>query len=571
MGQKNSDNRTLAWLLARVKGKKRYVAGLLIVNTILGTFGMGYALFLSGIVDSAVAGNWDEFSVYCVLLVTMVLVQFVLRAVLQFLDEYTRSTLENGLKHQLFKNLLTGDYAAVTATHSGEWINRLTSDTVVVAEGMTTIVPGIAGMIVRLVTSMVMMVVLAPTFGICFILGGALIVGMTWGLRRIMKRLHRQVQIADGKLRVFLSERLGSMMILRAFEQEKTAVEQGDELMKKHRAARMKKNHISNLFHSGFAFAVNCVYILGAIYCGYGILQDTMSYGNFTAMLQLVSQTQAPIGNISGYFPKYAAMLASAERLMEAEHYSAEPTKTAMEDVSVYYRDSFTGIGLRNAGFTYLTVGDLEAGKEGRPTVLKGLNMDIRKGEYVAFCGPSGCGKSTVLKLLMSLYTLDEGERYVADREGEHPLTSAWRGLFAYVPQGNQLMSGTIREVVTFAVPEKMGQDEQIHRALTIACAEQFVSELPDGLDTLLGERGTGLSEGQMQRIAIARAIFSDRPILLLDEATSALDEQTEAMLLDKLRSMTDKTVIIVTHRPAALDITDKVITFKPNEEPAQE
>jgi ATP-binding cassette subfamily B protein len=128
-------------------------------------------------------------------------------------------------------------------------------------------------------------------------------------------------------------------------------------------------------------------------------------------------------------------------------------------------------------------------------------------------------------------------------------------------------MSGSIRDVVTFGDPEKRVQDDRIFRALQIACADQFISELPEGLDTLLGERGAGLSEGQMQRIAIARAIFSERPILLLDEATSALDEQTEAKLLDNLRSMTDKTVIIVTHRPAALDITDKIITFKPNEE----
>ena len=128
-------------------------------------------------------------------------------------------------------------------------------------------------------------------------------------------------------------------------------------------------------------------------------------------------------------------------------------------------------------------------------------------------------------------------------------------------------MSGSIREVVTFGDREQMAREDRIRYALKVACADQFVSELPDGLDTQLGERGTGLSEGQMQRIAIARAIFSERPVLLLDEATSALDEQTEANLLDNLRSMTDKTVIIITHRPAALEITDKIITFTPNEE----
>ena len=190
--------------------------------------------------------------------------------------------------------------------------------------------------------------------------------------------------------------------------------------------------------------------------------------------------------------------------------------------------------------------------------------MDIRKGEYVAFCGPSGCGKSTVLKLLMCMYDLDEGERYVAGKGGEVSLTRGWRGLFSYVPQGNQLMSGTIREVVTFG---DEAQEERIWQALRISCADSFIRELPEGLDTQLGERGAGLSEGQMQRIAIARAVFSDRPILLLDEATSALDEATEAAVLDNLRAMTDKTVIIVTHRPKALEITDKIIHFKPKEE----
>ena len=188
------------------------------------------------------------------------------------------------------------------------------------------------------------------------------------------------------------------------------------------------------------------------------------------------------------------------------------------------------------------------------------------RGRSFIISGPSGVGKSTVLKLLMCLYSLDEGQRYLLTRQGELPLTSGWRGLFSYVPQGNQLMSGTVREVVTFGDPEKMRQEEQIRKALKVACAE-FLDELPAGLDTLLGERGAGLSEGQMQRIAIARAIFSDRPVLLLDEATSALDEETELRLLDNLRSMTDKTVILVTHRPAALEIVDKVIRFEPEEE----
>ncbi|MEE3451828.1 MAG: ATP-binding cassette domain-containing protein, partial [Acutalibacteraceae bacterium] len=168
-----------------------------------------------------------------------------------------------------------------------------------------------------------------------------------------------------------------------------------------------------------------------------------------------------------------------------------------------------------------------------------------------------------VLKLLMSIYKLDSGERYICDLNGNTDVLSPkWHRLFAYVPQGNQLLSGRIRNVIAFADKSRSQNDEEILNSLKIACANEFISELENGIDTLLGERGTGLSEGQMQRIAIARAIFSDSPILLLDEATSALDEKTEKQLLKNLRSMTNKTVAIVTHRPAALDICDKVLEF---------
>ena len=562
MSVTNRDKDTLRWIGAVAKGTKRYVAALMAVQVVLGASSMGYALFLSALVDCAMAGDQSGFLFYAGALVVLVVGQFLLRTLSRFLEEYARSVIENNFKRRLFRGLLTTDHGAVTATHSGEWLNRMTSDTVVVADAVTQILPGVSGTLVRLVSAIVLLLTIAPAFGWAFVVGGPVVIGMTWIFRKLMKQLHRKVQLADGQLRVFLTERLGSLMILRAFGQEKAAMEQGDRLMDAHKDARMKKNRVSSMFHNSFAVVMNCVYVFGAVYCGYGILHHTMSYGSFTAVLQLVGQTNAPIANISAYFPKYSAMLASAERLMEVEQYAQEDSTPAEPDMTDYYRQKLEQIGLRNANFTYLPIGEAE-----RRTVLKDLDLSIRKGEYVAFCGPSGCGKSTVLKLLMCMYPLDSGARYVVGSDGERPLTAGWRGLFSYVPQGNQLMRGTIREVVTFADPKAMEREADIRRALTIACADQFVAELPEGLDSQLGERGAGLSEGQMQRIAIARAIFSDRPILLLDEATSALDETTEARVLDNLRSMTDKTVIIVTHRPKALEITDKIIQFTPSDD----
>ena len=330
--------------------------------------------------------------------------------------------------------------------------------------------------------------------------------------------------------------------------------------MKKHRTARMRRNHISNLCNVGFGLVIQGAYLGAAVYCAIGLFNGTLSYGTLMAILQLVGQIQAPFSNISGLVPEYYGMIASAERLMEPEGFAEdEASPRSHGEIRRFYGEDFRALGLREACFTYQPP---VRGEEDTPmpVVLEQLSLEVQKGEFVAFTGHSGSGKSTALKLLMSLYPLDSGVRYLKTGAGELPLDASWRGLFAYVPQGNQLLSGTIREIVAFGDSDGMRKEQELWRALRVACAEDFVSALDKGLDSPLGESGAGLSEGQMQRIAIARAVFSDRPVLLLDEATSSLDAETEKRVLENLRAMTDQTVLIVTHRPAALSICDKRI-----------
>lgn len=559
---RSANRNTLGWLWEISRGYRIGIGMLLVIQMSMGFLGVGSAMLLRALIDAAVAVEQGAFWGTAALFAGLLLAENGLAAAARFLYAWTCASLENRMKGNLFSCLLHKDYAAVTAVHSGDWLNRLTSDTTVVADGMVSILPSLGGMVARLTGALAALLFLQPAFFYILVPAGLAMALLTLSLRKIMKRLHKGIQEAGGRVLSFFQERLESLMIVRVFSMESRTEAEAARRMDGHKAARMRKNHFSNLCSGGFGLLADGGYLLGAVYCGYGILNGTISYGTLIAVLQLVGQVQSPMANLTGAIPRYFAMTASAERLMEAEDCPDDGAGTPVPagEIQSFYRKAFRGFGLRDASFSYRTADD----GNNRLNVIRHFDLNIQKGEYVAFTGHSGCGKSTLLKLLMCLYPLDEGERYIRTgengREERIPLTPAWRGLFAYVPQGNQLMSGTIREMVAFGDPAAMAQEERLMQALRVACADGFVAELEKGVDTCLGEHGAGLSEGQMQRIAIARAIFSDRPVLILDECTSALDEGTEQKLLTNLRRMTDKTVLLITHRPAALGICDRKI-----------
>jgi ABC-type multidrug transport system fused ATPase/permease subunit len=592
---------THTWLKKVTKKYRFFVVLLTVFEIIVSGLGICYALVLKQMVDRAVVKDSHGFVIGMIGFGMLVLGQLIIRIITRQISEYTRSSMENALKQILFHSILIKDYGSVSLKHSEEWMNRLTSDTVVCADGMTDILPGFFGMMIRLVGSLVLILYLQPGLAVIMIPGGILFVIITVVLRRPLKRFHKDVQEKDGKVRMYLQEWISSMLVVRVFGVENIAVEQAADTMEVHKGSRMRKAWISNICNSGFSLAINGMYLLGIGFCGYGIIHGNVTFGTLTAMIQLIGQLQSPLASLGGYVPRYYTMIASAERLMEVEQYEDADGAIlySADEVQKLYEEQIREITFRRVSFCYpgevdtgsptVRKGDVVAANsadtgivEHKRDVLQDVSFSIAKGDSMAVTGTSGCGKSTMLKLLMGIYRPQTGTIAVILNDGKSIAIENMKRLFAYVPQGNFLMGGSVRDVITFgkskdgtadclktdnadgdhADRNDMDLDEKLERAVHLACAD-FVYDLPMQLDTILGEKGAGLSEGQMQRIAIARALYADRPVLILDESTSALDQQTERKLLDNLKQLTDKTVLFVSHRLQALEICSKQLHFE--------
>ncbi len=551
---------TLKWLSRAVSPARGSLALLFLVKILQGVEGICFAFGLRYIVDSAVAGNIRSFQGKTYLLCGLVLMAIVLYWCAIYYTEKPAAKLGKNLRSRVFSELLHRSYSTVSRVHTGEWMTRINSDTQVVANAVCSILPSLAGMLVQITCAFISLFLVLPRVAWVLIPCGAGLILVSLFLRVRLKAYHLEVQRREGIAHSFMQEHLSSLSVIRTYTKEEQSGEQAENKLDDLVDIRLRRSRFTATCATGIYALVRVGYLLGVIICGIQLLGGVMTYGTMMAVLQLVRQAEAPLADVTRAVPQFFNMLASAERLIEIEKLESDYSGDVLspEEARRFYSEEFAAVGLRDACFAY---SDTAGGEE---EVLSHVDIEVEKGDYVAFTGRSGCGKSTTLNILMGLYTLDRGEAYLRGRDGtERPLTAEWRGLFAYVPQENLLLSGKLREVITFADVEAMRRDDEIWEALRIACADGFVRELPQGLDTPLGERGSGLSEGQMQRIAIARAIFSRRPILMLDEATSALDEETESALLENLRAVTDRTVIIITHRPSALRICNKRIDFR--------
>lgn len=545
----------LKWIFAKAKGGRIGIALLGAVHAAISLSAVVFAVLLQRVVDMAVAQNREGLVNWLLLLTGLILLQILLKGIARYAEERVRAASENAIRSNVYDVILTRSYGDISRCHSGELLTRLTSDITTVVNNLVTVFPNAFAMLVKLVGAAVVLFALDWRFTLIYLIGGVLLLGATALFRNRLKAMHKRVQKAEGKVRSFIQETIGSLLVIRSFGYEQGAEAVADDLMEKHKVRRLEKNMVSVLCNIGFGLLMNGGYMFGLAWCAFGIVRGQVTYGTLTAVLQLVGQMQTPFANISLYISRYYEMVASAERLMELENMPAESEAKHISNADrdeLYRQLDF--IELENITFAY---SDRDS-----DLVLDNASYTINKRDFVAIMGNSGIGKSTLLKLLLAVYNLSNGTMNFVTTNGEkRPVTAGTRPMFSYVPQESFMMSGTIGEAVA-PLGQREIDRELVKRACQIACAD-FVEELPEGIDTRIGERGLGLSEGQKQRLAIARAICTDAPVLLLDEATSALDMETEARVLNNIKKLTDKTVIIVTHRTGALDYCNRVVTVE--------
>ena len=461
---------------------------------------------------------------------------------------------QNRMQQQMLARLLRSEWRGREAMHSGDVINRLEQDVRQVVDFLTETLPSVVSTLLMFVGAFFYLMQMDTWLAIVTV--GILPVFLVLSRYYVsqMRRLSRSVRQTDSHIQSILTETMQHRMLVKTMEADDQMLDRLDSSQAELRSRVKERTAFSVLSHlvlnTGFSVGYLVAFLWGALRLSRG----TLTFGGMTAFLQLVYRIQGPARDLTRLAPAFVGVFTAAERLMELEEIPEE------EQGDPQMLPAPCGIRFSHVSFNY--------GAEGQEATLTDANYDFRPGTCTAILGQTGSGKTTLIRLLLALIRPQEGEIDIYADGAQPPLTSHLSPLtshlsplhrcnFVYVPQGNTLLSGTLRDNLLLGNPE--ATDEEMVAALRMACAD-FVFDLPQGLDTVFAEQGGGLSEGQAQRIAIARALLRPGSIMLLDEATSALDADTERTLLHNLLSDQQRTVIFVTHREAVVGYCDQVI-----------
>ena len=448
---------------------------------------------------------------------------------------------QNRMQQRMLDRLLRAERAGRERRHSGAVINRLQTDVNNVVTCLTETPPNTLGVLLLFIGAFSYLFSMDRLLAFVTVAILPLFIGVSKLYVRRMRSLTRMVRNSDSQVQSVLQEAIQHRLLIKTLEDDDAMVGKlahTQQQLRYHVLQRTRFSVLSNfILNFGFSFS----YLVAFLWAAVRMSQHTLTFGGMTAFLQLVNRIQTPARSLSKVIPAFVNVFTAAERLMELEE---APLEEQGEPIAF---DAPCGVRFTDVTYAY----------EADAPVIDRLTFDFRPGTCTAILGETGAGKTTLIRLILALIRPQQGQVELYDSRHALPLSPRMRCNFVYVPQGNTLMSGTIRD--NLLLGRRDASDEEMLQALHQACAD-FVSELPAGLDTPCSEAGGGLSEGQAQRITIARALLRNRPVMLFDESTSALDPATEQQLLANLLDTRHRTIIFITHRPAVVKYCDRVL-----------
>ena len=491
-----------------------------------------------------VASGHAEGSIYWSVgvMALLILCGFALRICSIWVRNILGIKAQNRMQQRMLDRILRSEWTGKETHHSGDVLNRLEQDVGTVVSFLTETIPNTISVVAMFVGAFLYLFSMDKV--LAFVIVGIIPVFVLLSKLYIgqMRRLTRQVRDSDSKVQSVLQETIQHRMLIKTLESDSIMVDRLESTQSelRHRVVKRTAFSVVSNFILNAGFSVG--YLIAFLWAALRMADQTLTFGGMTAFLQLVNRIQGPARDLTRLAPVFVGVFTAAERLMELEE---NPLEEQGDPIPL---TAPCGVRLEHITYAY---------DDGDSNVIEQLDFDFYPGSCTAVLGETGAGKTTLIRLILALLHPNEGKVILYNQQEQKELSPLMRCNFVYVPQGNTLMSGTIRD--NLRLGKLNATEEEIKAALEMSCAS-FVMELPDGLDTVCTEAGGGLSEGQAQRISIARALLRNRPIMLFDEATSALDPETERQLLHNILSNHDKTVIFITHRPAVVDYCDQTL-----------
>ena len=556
----------IKWMASYAKPAIPFLIFSIVVNVIFALIGIYNVTVSKSLIDSAISGDSDATIRWLITMLVITLISMLSSPVTSFMSTHSSTKLTQNIQRKIYQHIQCSDWLEQSKFHSVSLLTRVTSDVGNISSAILGTIPSLVSLSVTLIGSFYTLINWAPSIAFVAVFIGPFLIIVGRYFSSKLKALYKEAQEEDVKYRSFMQESIQNIMIVKTFCMEKINMHRLVEIQDNKYRIAMRNTKLSVMTSMSMSFCSSLAYFTIFTWGVLNIAKGLSTYGTFTGMLQLYNKVQAPFSSLASMIPGLISTIAAAERLMEIEAIPVEKMaderelddianlEVALDTVSSKISSEFDRpeIIFENVSFAY----------KANNNILNNIDLTIKPGETLAFVGPSGEGKTTMIRLILSLINATEGNVLLSENNLVKSMNRNYRELISYVPQGNTLFSGSIRDNLKYGKPN--ASDDEIFQALKSACAFDFVNELEDGLDTMIGEKGLGISEGQAQRIAIARSFLRERPILILDEATSALDPETEVAVLKAVRSLPTKpTCIIITHRPSALNICNRIMKLE--------